>query len=130
MRQLSALALLALLTLAAPAAAPPAKVPREWSGLIDELGDDDEDVRKAAAKKLARIGEDVLPVIRKAGRSHADPDVRLRAAALADAIERARAGEVRVFVGHTRGVSGFALSPDGKRMVSGSRSDWFKHRNE
>ena len=49
------------------AAAPPAKVPAAWRKLIDQLGDDDADVRKGAEKALAALGEDVAPTLRRAG---------------------------------------------------------------
>src|SRR4051794_24819827 len=105
MRQLSVFALLAFLSLAVSAAAPPAKVPREWSSLIEELGDDDEDVRKAAGKKLLRYGEDVMPVLVKASKGHADPDVRLHATVLLKEIEKKLYGEVRRFTGSEEGVA-------------------------
>jgi WD40 repeat protein len=119
MRLLLFFTLMACLAGVASAAAPPAKVPREWSSLIDDLGDDDEDVRKAAQKKLTRIGEDVLPLLKKAGKSHADPDVRLHATVLAIELEKKLYGEVRRFTGSEEGVAAFALSPDGTKMVSG-----------
>src|SRR5688500_581720 len=108
--------LLCLSALAAFAAAPPAKVPPEVLELIDQLSDDD--TRKAAETKLAALGEDVVPALRRAAKSHADADVRLRAVLLAAAIEKTVYAEKRRFTGHTDGVHTFALSPDGKRMVS------------
>jgi WD40 repeat protein len=106
------------------AAAPPAAPPPQWLKLIDRLGDDNPDVRKEAQKDLTNLGERILPVLRRAVRTHADVDVRLRAAVIASAIER-KHSEVRRFDGHTRGVTFLALSPDGKRMVSSSQFDDF-----
>src|SRR5262249_24047873 len=93
----------------AHAAAPPAKAPAEWLAWIDDLGD--EQKRDAAVKKLEALGEDVLPALRRAGREHADPDVRLRAVFTASVIEKKVYGEVRRYAGHTAGGGGFALSP-------------------
>jgi hypothetical protein len=78
--------LLAVMAFAPFAAAPPARVPAGWLNLIEQLGNEDEDTRKAAEKKLADLGEDALPALRKAGKSHDDADVRLRAS-LAAAIK-------------------------------------------
>src|SRR3954468_3768627 len=65
--------------------------------LIDQLGDDDEDVRKEAEKKLGDLGEDVLSSLRRAAKHHADVDTRLRAGVLASAIEKRLFGEVRQY---------------------------------
>src|SRR4051812_45050469 len=120
MRPLFALlALSCLAAVAAFAAAPPAPVPAEWLKLIDQLGDDDADTRKSAEKELTELGEGVLPALRKAGEGHADVDVRLRATAIAAALEKQLYGEVRRFTGHADGHVWFSLSPDGKKMVSG-----------
>src|SRR5262249_33212002 len=86
--------------------------------LIDQLGDEDEGVRKAAEKKLFALSEGVLPTLRRAGKGHDDVDVRLRAVVIAAAIEKSLWGEERHFVGHTDGVYALALSPDGKRVVT------------
>src|SRR5262249_11117671 len=117
MRKLSACVLTCLLGLCF-AAAPPAKVPAEWHKLIDQLGDDDADVRAEAAKKLTAFGEGITPTLRKVGKTHADIDVRLRAMVIVAAIEKNLFGEVRKFTSGD-GVIVFAMSPDGKRMVSG-----------
>jgi dipeptidyl aminopeptidase/acylaminoacyl peptidase len=91
--------------------------------LINRLGSDDYADRKEAEKTLAELGEGVLPALRKAGRSHADADVRLRAIVLAAAIEGRLAREVHVFKGHAQGVFALALSPDGRRVASGAWQD-------
>lgn len=108
-------ATLLLISLTAFAAAPPAG----WTGLIERLGSEDPTVRKAAEKALMGLGEDALSPLRRAGRSNADPDLRLRAFALAAAIEDRLDREVLVFRGHTDGVLGLAVSPDGRRLASG-----------
>jgi WD40 repeat protein len=100
------------------AAAPPAKVPAEWHKLIDQLGDEG-DVRENAEKKLTELGEDVVPLLRRAGKTHEDVDVRLRATVVAAAIEKKLYGERVVMKGHTGGVLIVVVSPDGKRVVSG-----------
>jgi WD40 repeat protein len=119
MRKTAALFLVSI-TFAGFGAGPPAVTPSAWQTLIDQLGDEEYDTRKAAGKKLADMGEDILPALRRAGKSHSDADVRLRAAVLASDIERRLDREVRVFRGHAQGVFAFALSPDGKRMASGA----------
>lgn len=100
------------------AAAPPAKVPAEWLKLIDQLGDDDDDVRKAAETKLDGLGEDVLPALHRASRTLSDVDARLRAGVVAEAIRKRLFGEVRVFEGHTWWAFRVAVTPDGKHAVS------------
>lgn len=112
--------LIASLAFAAFAAAPPAAIPAGWLKLIERLGSEDYDDRKAVEKELDALGEDVLPALRKAGNSHGNADVRLRAIVLAAAIEKQLDREVHLFEGHTEGVLAFALSPDGRRMASGS----------
>jgi WD40 repeat protein len=101
------------------AAAPPAKVPAEWDRLIEQLGEEG-DARENAEKKLADLGEDVVPVLRRASKTHDDVDVRLRATVLAAAIEKTLYGEQRAITGHGDGVLVLAVSPDGKRVVSGA----------
>src|SRR4051794_9486172 len=118
MRSLCVSCGLCLLALSAFAAAPPGKAPAEWLKLIDQLGDDEAGVRTEAEKKLLALGADAIPFLRRAGKTHADVDVRLRAVVVAAAIEKKLFGEVRRFSGHTDGVLAFAVSPDGKRVVS------------
>src|SRR4051812_3266774 len=111
---------LCLLASVVHAAAPPRAASPAVLKLIEQLGDDSSDVRKDAEKKLTALGEDVVPALRKASKQHADIDVRLRTMTIAAAIEKTLFGEVRVYKGHTDGVIVFALSPDGKKMASGS----------
>src|SRR5262245_19822282 len=114
MRLLAAVFLTCLLLSATFAAAPPAKVPAQWLKWIDDLGDDNDDTRVQAAKKLEALGEDVLPILRRAEK-HDDADVRLRIPLLVKAIELKLYVEVRRLVGHKSAVMNFALSPDSKR---------------
>src|SRR5262245_3848861 len=100
------------------AAAPPPGVPAEVRKLIADLGDDDEDTRKTAATKVEGMDEDVLPALRQAAKSHADVDVRLRAAVIASAIEKRLFGEVRCFRGHSGWIFRMLLTPDGKHAIS------------
>src|SRR5262249_25240745 len=100
MRAFAAFVALCLLLSAGFGAAPPAQVPADWLKLIDQLGEEDEQMRGAASKKLQALGEDVIGPLRVAAKSHDDVDVRLRAAVLADAIERKVYGVLRQLVGH------------------------------
>jgi WD40 repeat protein len=118
MRPLLCLSLSCLSAFVALAAAPPARVPPEVLKLIDQLGDEDEDARKTAEKKLADLGEDVLPALNLAAKGHDDADVRLRALVVAAAMEKNLYGQQRSFPTHVHGSIEFALSPDGKRVVT------------
>ena len=100
------------------AAAPPGQAPAEVRKLIEQLGADEVDTRRAAARKLEGLGEDVLAVLRRVCKRHADVDVRLRAAVVAAAIEKKLYGEVRCFKGHTWWVFRVLVTPDGKHIVS------------
>src|SRR5262249_25503680 len=106
------LALSCLFAATAFAAAPPANVPAEWLNLIDQLGEDNDAVRLSAEKKLTGLGEDALPVLRRAAKDHDDPDVRIQAGIVLRAIEKVVYVEVRSFVGHQEAVAGLAVSPD------------------
>jgi hypothetical protein len=83
-----------LLGLTAFAAAPPALVSLAVLKLIDQLGED-ADTRKSAEKKLTNLGEDIVPVLRKAARTHSDIDVRLRMMVVTSTIEKGLFGEVK-----------------------------------
>jgi COMPASS component SWD3 len=86
--------------------------------LIDQLGDDDEDVRKAAETKLNDLGEDVLSTLRRAAKEHSDVDARLRAGVLAAAIEKRLFGEIRQYEGHRGWIYRMVVTPDGKKIVT------------
>ena len=85
--------------------------------LIKQLGDDAFANREGASKELEAIGEPALAALRKAARASADLEVRKRAQRALRAIV-ARL-EIRRFEGHGDGVIAVALSPDGKRALSG-----------
>src|SRR5689334_9398664 len=104
---------------AAFAAAPPTKAPGEWLKLIDQLGDNE--ARAPAARKLDALGENALPVLRRAAQLHADVDVRLRAAVLAGAIENRLYGKEQVLSGKLGQNIAFAVSPDDKHIATVNR---------
>src|SRR5262249_10011835 len=88
---------------------------------IDQLGDDDEDVRKKAEKALLALGEAALAPLQKASKDHPDADVRLRAIILAKAVARGAFRELKKMTGHTGWIRSIAVSKDGKRALSGSQ---------
>src|SRR5262249_54466161 len=103
------------------AVGPPPGPPAEAAGLIGKLGHEELAVRKAAMAKLEAMGESEVPALRKVGGDRrADVDVRLRAHAVAGAIENKLYGEVRRFTGHTDGAIALSISPDGKTIASGA----------
>jgi WD40 repeat protein len=98
--------------------------------LVQKLGSDVFKEREAATKGLLAIGEPALEALHKAQTS-SDPEVRCRAADIAKVIENKLYGpelrligdtgkQLHVFTGHTERIVGAALSPDGKRVLSGS----------
>jgi WD40 repeat protein len=88
---------------------------------IDQLGDDNEDVRKKAEKSLLDLGEAALEPLNKAAKDHPDADVRLRAIVLAKAVARGAYRELKKMTGHTGWIRSLAVSKDGKRALSGSQ---------
>src|SRR5262249_39723999 len=86
--------------------------------LVEQLGDDSFDKREAAGKALDKIGAAALPQLRKAATS-TDLEVRRRAEELVRTIAERSFVEVRRFTGHTDGAITVAVSPDGKRALSG-----------
>jgi WD40 repeat protein len=116
MRVLLLVSLLAASAGLATFAAAPTTAP-QVNKLIDQLGDDDEDVRKEAEKKLGELGEDVLASLRRAAKQHADVDTRLRAGVLASAIEKRLFGEIRQYEGNQGWVYRMVVTPDGKKIV-------------
>jgi WD40 repeat protein len=101
------------------AAAPPIPWPEAVTKAIEQLGEEDAVIRDKASKKLTSYGMEIVPLLRRVGRNHADIDVRLRANVLASAIEKMNSGEIRTFEGHTGMVFRTILTPDGKKAVSG-----------
>ena len=92
--------------------------------LIEQLGDDDPEVRKAAEKKLIEIGEPALDQVKKAAKEAADADVKLRAIVLSATIGKGLFGQIRTFTGHTGDIRHLAVSKDGKHILSGSMDTW------
>jgi WD40 repeat protein len=88
------------------------------AGLIRQLGDDQFARREAASRALEAVGEPALEALRKAAASSADPEVRQRASRVFRAILATL--QIRRFLGHSDGVIAVALSPDGKRALSGA----------
>lgn len=93
---------------------------KEIAKLIDQLGDEDADLRKTAEKKLFDIGEGALDAVNKAIKDHPDPDVRLRAILLSRNIQKGAFGEIRKFTGHTGHIRHIVVSKDGKRALTAS----------
>src|SRR3954471_20311928 len=81
-----ALAVLLVFSIGLPARSQPDD--KQLSKLIEQLGDDDVDVRKGAQKKLTDIGEPALDLLRKAARDSRDADIRLHALILVKSIEK------------------------------------------
>jgi WD40 repeat protein len=102
------------------AADPPLAGSAEVKKLVADLGDENFEVRKAAEQKLVGLGEAALPALRSASVTAQDVDVRLRVFVVIAAIERKLYGVVRSYAGSTAHVVAFAVSPDGKRMASGT----------
>src|SRR5207248_8399401 len=78
------------------------------------------EVRQNAEKRLREVGEPALAPLRKAAKSHPDPDVRLRAIVLAGNIDKGIYGEMRRLTGHTNTIRSVAFSRDGKKALTGS----------
>jgi WD40 repeat protein len=91
----------------------------EIERLIQELGNDEFMVRDKATRRLAEIGKPALEALQKAARSHADPEVRNRAAKLLRAHEKELSGELLV-LGNPTGywVNRVAFTPDGRQAVA------------
>src|SRR5207302_450565 len=88
--------------------------------LIERLGSDDPARRREAAKRLEALGESALPLLREAVKSHADPDVRLRAAVVVRAIDAALWGEIRRFGdGGAYWLNRVAFTRDGRAVAAG-----------
>lgn len=69
-----------------PSAPREAPVPPDTNGLVEALGSEDPAGRDEAAAALTRLGPPVLPLLERLQRTHADAEVRARAASIADAV--------------------------------------------
>jgi WD40 repeat protein len=118
-RLISPLAIV-LLVLSAVALAADDKKEDKATPLVEKLGDDDVDVRKDATKKLLEMGEDAVPALLKAIKSHPDADVKLRAIILRQDIFKKLYGELRKFSGHTGDIRSIAVTSDGKKAITAS----------
>ena len=88
--------------------------------LIDQLGNDDPELRKQAEKKIFQIGLNALDELQKAIKAHPDPDVKLRAILLASNIKKGAFGLIQKFVGHQdKGIRHILVTKDGKRAITG-----------
>jgi WD40 repeat protein len=121
--------LLSGLAAVAPADAQPGKdQPRdgkkasreEINRLVDQLGNEKFAMRAQAKKQLEAIGEPAISLLKKAGESASDPEIRRAANAIVEAYEQKNSGLVRLFAGHGDRVNGVAISTDGKRALSAS----------
>ena len=97
--------------------------PGEVDRLIRQLGSDAFGKREAASAALERVGEPALDALRRAAADDEDPEVQLRADGLVLKIEDGLYREWHALRGHTRTVWGVALSPDGRRALSGSTDE-------
>ncbi|HEX4588599.1 MAG TPA: WD40 repeat domain-containing protein [Gemmataceae bacterium] len=91
----------------------------EVERLIEQLGSPAFAEREAASKGLDAIGEPALERLQRAATDGKDPEIRRRAQALVQAIEKRVYAEVRRWQAHTGFVKAVAISPDGKRALSG-----------
>jgi hypothetical protein len=86
--------------------------------LIGQLGDNAFDVREAAHKRLAALGESALAVLQVAAKENPDPEVRERLGQLVTAITNSFFVEVRRFERPQGFTQRLALTPDGRHVVA------------
>jgi WD40 repeat protein len=88
--------------------------------LIEQLGSDDPAKRQEADKQLRERGKPAEEALRKAARTHVDPDVRLRAFVLLRALSDADWGEVRAITSEPSGywLNRVVFTPDGKQALA------------
>jgi WD40 repeat protein len=103
-----------------PPAAAAKKEATRIAELIDQLADNKFARREAASKELAAIGEPAWAALVKVVAGTPDLEVRGRARRLLATIGKRAFVEVRRFTGHSDGVLTVAVSPDGRRALSGS----------
>jgi WD40 repeat protein len=96
----------------------------EIGRLIEQLGGASYAEREQAQQRLEAIGLPALGPLKKATESD-NPEIRLRAWLLANAIEKRR-WQVRVFEGHGGVVWAVAFSPDGRLALTGGGSKFVR----
>jgi WD40 repeat protein len=93
--------------------------PEAVGKLIEQLGHDEYARRQEASRQLQEMGAPAVPALERASRTHADPDVRLRAALVIRAITQEVWQEVRRIEGQ-KGywLNRIAFTPDGHQAVA------------
>ncbi len=87
--------------------------------LVEQLGHDEYARRQEASRQLQEMGPAVVPVLERVSRTHADPDVRLRAALVVRAIAREVWQEVRRIDGQPGyWLNRVVFTPDGRQAVA------------
>jgi WD40 repeat protein len=122
------LAALAALAVASPAGRADDKTDADVARWITQLGDDDPAKRADAAKQLEAVGEPALEALRKAADSHADVDVRLRAALIIKKITGPEWENILTITGPTTGywINRVAFAADGKTaFATGGAVIWY-----
>jgi uncharacterized protein (TIGR03067 family) len=90
------------------------------ASLVRKLGHDEFQMRQAASKELVNIGEPALPLLRKAGASDPDPEIRWRAAeAVRTVMERIRAAATRKALEELQGSWTLVSSEAGGKQTGG-----------
>jgi WD40 repeat protein len=98
----------------------------EIGSRITQLGSPKFGEREAATAALDALGTKALAALRKAADSHSDAEVRRRARALAELIEK-RLIDVQSFRSHDGGVYHVAFTADGRQLLSSGYDG--KHRD-
>jgi RNA polymerase sigma factor (sigma-70 family) len=101
--------------------ATPAPNSEEVERLIRQLGSEKFKEREAATAALEAIGEPAYEALRKAADDSDDVEIRRRAERIMRTIEQR--WEVRRFQGPIESVYSVAISPDGRRALSGSKTN-------
>src|SRR5262245_40904103 len=89
--------------------------------LIAQLADEAFDVREAAQKRLAAVGEPALPQLRAAAKDSKDLEARERVRQLIEAITASFFAEVRRFDRHKNWTTRLVVSPDGRQAIAALR---------
>jgi WD40 repeat protein len=96
---------------------PTSKGAGKIQNLIEQLGSRDFSTREQASEALRKLGESAWEPLQQALNHSPDPEVRIRAKRLIEAITKT--WQVRIFRGHSKLVQGIAFSPDGKYLLAG-----------